>query len=85
MARPVFLALQTIFVQIMPDMENVAAYISIDPQVRFGKPCLRHTRIAVQDVLAWLASGMSFAQILEDFPELSEAHIRAALAFAAQR
>jgi uncharacterized protein (DUF433 family) len=41
------------------------------------------TRIAVQDILGWLASGMSNAEIVEDFPELTEEHIRAALAFAA--
>lgn len=66
-------------------MEDIQTYISIDPQVRFGKPCTCGTRIAVQDILAWLASGMTFQDITEDFPEISEPMIRAALAFAAQR
>lgn len=53
--------------------------------VRGGKPCFIGTRIAVHDVLEYLASGMTIEQILSDFSELSDAHIRAALAFAAQR
>jgi len=57
-------------------------YISINPEIRFGKPCIRGTRIAVADILGWLASGMRFEEILEDFPELEEAHILAALSFA---
>ena len=57
--------------------------ISTHPGIRFGKPCIVGTRIAVQDILGWLASGMSNAEIVEDFPELTEEHIRAALAFAA--
>jgi uncharacterized protein (DUF433 family) len=58
-------------------------FISTTPGIRFGKPCVVGTRIAVQDILGWLASGMSNAEIVEDFPELTEEHIRAALAFAA--
>ena len=53
--------------------------------VRGGKPCFVGTRIAVHDVLEYLASGMSTEQILADFSELSDDHIRAALGFAAQR
>jgi uncharacterized protein (DUF433 family) len=60
-------------------------YIAIDPNIRFGKPCVKGTRIAVQDILGWLAAGMSFEEIIEDFPELDMAKIRAALAFAAHR
>lgn len=66
-------------------MEHYQDYISINPHVRFGKPCITGTRIAVQDVLSWLASGMTFEEILEDFPELTMEQIRAALAFAAAR
>lgn len=66
-------------------MENYQDYISINPNIRFGKPCVTGTRIAVQDVLSWLASGMAFEEILEDFPELTMEKIRAALAFAALR
>lgn len=64
---------------------NYAAYISIDPNVRFGKPCITGSRITVYDVLGWMASGMSVPQILEDYPELNEIQIRACLAFAADR
>jgi uncharacterized protein (DUF433 family) len=66
-------------------MENFLEYISIDPEIRFGKPCIKGTRIAVLDVLQWYASGMTLNEILEDYPHLNEHQIRAALAFAAQR
>ena len=59
--------------------------IVIDPEIRFGKPCVRGTRITVGDVLSYLASGMSEDQILADFPQLERADIRACLAFAAER
>ncbi len=45
-------------------MENLASYISIQPGIRFGKPCIKGTRIAVTDILQWLASGMSYSDIL---------------------
>ena len=57
--------------------------ITIEPDKRGGKPCIRRMRITVYDVLGWLASGMSYIEILEDFPELAEADIRACLEFAA--
>ncbi len=60
-------------------------FISIDPNVRFGKPCVKNTRISVYDVLGWLADGMTHDQIISDFPELNEQNIRACLAFAADR
>ncbi|MCY7309975.1 MAG: DUF433 domain-containing protein [Chitinophagaceae bacterium] len=66
-------------------MNNFSSYISINPDIRFGKPCIKGTRITVNDILQWLASGMSHAQILEDYPSLKEEHILAALAFAANR
>ncbi|HEY4148725.1 MAG TPA: DUF433 domain-containing protein [Chitinophagaceae bacterium] len=59
--------------------------ISIDPEVRFGKPCITGTRIAVGDILSWLASGMTHSEIEEDYPNIKEADIMAALAFAANR
>lgn len=59
--------------------------ITIDPEVRFGKPCVRGTRITVGDVLSYLASGMSEDNILADFPQLTHDDIRACLAFAAER
>jgi len=64
---------------------NELLSISIDPDIRSGKPCIRGTRITVGDILQWLASGMSVAEILDDFPLLKEEHIRAALTFAANR
>ena len=59
--------------------------ITIEPGKRGGKPCIRGMRITVYDVLGWLASGMSEAEILEDFPEFTQDDIRACLAFAANR
>ena len=44
-------------------------YIEITPGIRFGKPCLKGTRISVYDVLSWLASGMSNEEIISDFPQ----------------
>ncbi|MFB2939392.1 DUF433 domain-containing protein [Aerosakkonemataceae cyanobacterium BLCC-F154] len=57
--------------------------ITIEPGKRGGKPCIRGMRITVYDVLGWLAAGMSHAEILDDFPELTEEDIRACLEFAA--
>ena len=59
--------------------------ITVDPSKRFGKPTIRGLRIAVQDVLEYLASGMTETQILADFPELTAEDVRACLAFAADR
>jgi len=59
--------------------------ITIEPGKRGGKPCIRRMRITVYDVLGWLAAGMSHAEILDDFPELTEEDIRACLEFAANR
>ncbi|MDI6767872.1 MAG: DUF433 domain-containing protein, partial [Bacteroidota bacterium] len=52
-------------------------YININPEKRFGKPCIRNTRITVYDVLGWLASGMTNEQIIQDYPELSTEDIKA--------
>ena len=60
-------------------------YISILPDRRFGQPCIVNTRITVSDILSWLASGMTHQEIIDDFPELTEDHIKAALTFAAER
>ena len=57
----------------------------MEPGKRGGKPCVRGLRITVYDVLNWLASGRSEAEILADYPELQAEDIRACLAFAAQR
>ena len=62
-----------------------AERITIEPGKRGGKPCIRGLRITVYDVLDYLASGMTEQQILQDFPDLETADIRACLQFAADR
>lgn len=59
--------------------------ITIEPGKRSGQPCVRGMRITVADVLGWLSIGMSEAEIIDDFPELTREDIRACLAFAADR
>ena len=59
--------------------------ITIEPDKMGGKPCVRGLRITVYDVLDYLASGMTEAEILNDFPDLTAEDIRACLAFAAER
>ena len=59
--------------------------ITIEPGKRRGKPCIRGLRMTVYDVLDYLASGMTEAEILADFPDLTTEDIRACLAFAADR
>lgn len=59
--------------------------ITIEPGKRGGRPCIRHMRIAVADVLCWLADGQTPEEIISDFPELTQQDIRAALAYAADR
>jgi uncharacterized protein (DUF433 family) len=66
-------------------MNSWQEYIVINQDIRFGKPTIIGTRICVGDILNWLASGMSNESILEDFPELSNDSILAALSFAANR
>lgn len=60
-------------------------YITIEPNKRGGKPCIRGLRITVYEVLEYLASGMTEEEILSDFPDLSKDDLRAAIAFAADR
>ncbi len=59
--------------------------ISIDPAIRGGKPCIKGTRIAVHDILDYMAEDISEGEILADFPALSSENLRAAVAFAADR
>lgn len=59
--------------------------ITQEPGKRGGRPCIRGMRIAVADILGWLAAGMSHDEIIADYPELTEDDIRAALSFAADR
>ena len=64
---------------------NYREIITIEPDKMGGKPCIRGLRITVYDVLDYLASGMSEAEILADFPDLTHEDLRACLAFAADR
>lgn len=64
---------------------NYKKHISIDPNVRFGKPVLTGTRISVYDVLTWLSEGMSTDEIINDYPELNKEKINACIGFAANR
>ena len=64
---------------------NYSHLITIQPDQRSGQPCIRGLRMTVQDVLEYLASGMSSDEILADFPDLTAEDIRACLAFAADR
>jgi uncharacterized protein (DUF433 family) len=57
--------------------------ITVDPGVRFGKPAIRGLRYTVQDLLEWLAGGMTFEEILADYPDLERDDILAALEFGA--
>lgn len=69
----------------MKDTVDYRKIITIEPGKRGGKPCIRSMRITVYDILNWLASGMSRQEILDDFPELTNDDITAALKFAADR
>jgi uncharacterized protein (DUF433 family) len=64
---------------------DYSSIITIEPGKRSGKPCIRGLRITVQDILEYLAGGMTEEQILADFPELTSDDIKACLAFAADR
>lgn len=64
---------------------DLTTVIETRPGVRSGKPCFIGTRIAVYDVLEYLASGMTTEEIVADFPELTSEHVRAAIEFAALR
>ena len=66
-------------------MTNYRDCIEIKSGVRFGRPCIKDTRISVYDILSWLASGMTSKEIMEDYPEIKEEHIQSCLAFAADR
>lgn len=67
-------------------MVDYKDYITVNPLVRFGKPCIRGTKISVYEVLNLVfVNGMSLREIQIDYPELSEAQIQACLAFAADQ
>jgi len=64
---------------------NLEERITIDPDVRSGKPCIKNTRITVYDILEYLAGGMTETEILSDFPSLTREDIQAVFSFAAAR
>ena len=64
---------------------NYRGFFEIRVAKRFGRPCLKGTRISVYDVLNWLSNGMTKEEIMEDFEEITEEMINACLAFAADK
>jgi uncharacterized protein (DUF433 family) len=60
-------------------------HISIDPNIRFGKPCIKGTRISVYDILKMLANGLNISEVQDDFPELTKDQILSCLSYAANR
>ena len=65
-------------------MNPLLQRISIDPNICFGKPCIRGTRIWVSLILDFLANGMSVEEIMEEYPQLTKESIRAAIAYGAE-
>lgn len=65
-------------------MNSLLQRISVDPNVCFGKPCIRGTRIWVSLILDFLATGMSIEEVLEEYPQLTEEDVRAAIAYGAE-
>jgi len=65
-------------------MNALLQRISVDPNICFGKPCIRGTRIWVSLLLDFLADGMSFDEILLEYPQLNKEDIRAAIAYGAE-
>lgn len=65
-------------------MNPLLKHISVDPNICFGKPCIRGTRIWVSLILDFLASGMTIDELLEEYPQLTEKSIRAAIAYGAE-
>jgi uncharacterized protein (DUF433 family) len=64
--------------------DQLLARITINPEVRFGKPCIRGHRITVQEILEWLSNGASQDQILSDYPQLETEDFLAVYAYAAE-
>lgn len=64
---------------------NYQSIIEINPEIRFGRPCIKGTRISVFDVIGWFASGMNFDEILYDFPQLKKEDILACFAYFAEK
>ena len=65
-------------------MNSLLERISVDPNVCFGKPCIKGTRIWVSLIIDLLADGMGTTQVIEEYPQLSEEDVRAAIAYGAE-
>jgi len=65
--------------------KSYRAIITINPNIRSGKPTIRGLRYTVYDILSYLAAGMTAAEILDDFPDLTREDLKACIAFAADR
>jgi uncharacterized protein (DUF433 family) len=65
-------------------MDEILSRIAVDPQVCFGKPCVRGTRIWVSLLLDFLAAGATIDEILEDYPQLKREDVLAAIAYGAE-
>jgi uncharacterized protein (DUF433 family) len=66
-------------------MLNYREYITVDSSVRFGRACIKGTRISVYDVLGWLANGQTADEIISDYPELTKEQIQACLYYASDK
>jgi uncharacterized protein (DUF433 family) len=66
-------------------MIDYKEYITIEPGKRSGKPCIRGLRITVYDILNMLADGMTYDEIMDDFPKIEKNDILACLSFAAEK
>ncbi len=69
----------------MEKKPNLSSRITLHPDIRGGRPCIRGMRISVYDILDWLASGMTQKDILRDYSELEKEDIEAALRFVGER
>lgn len=65
-------------------METLLPRITIDPEICHGKPCIRGLRYPVENILEWLSAGMSYEEILADYPDLEREDLLAVLAYAAK-
>ncbi len=65
-------------------MNNLLERITVNPNVCFGKPCIKGTRIWVSLILDFLAAGMTFKEVLEQYPHLTDEDIRATIAYGAE-
>lgn len=77
--------MNTLSADLILEDKNYLDRITVEPGKRSGKPCIRGMRITVQDILEYLAGGMTHEEVLEDFSELTHEDVLACLQFAARR